>query len=247
MEAGNRCYDFRVPEETNRRIIDHVSTVLLPYTNHSRDHLLAEGFDKRSVYVTGNPIKEVLDFYAHETDESSILDTLQVAPKAYILATVHRAENVDVPHRLENIFSGLERASRQFTMPVICSVHPRTRQRLTSSGIAERCGVRFSEPFGLFDFVHLEQNAFCVVSDSGTVQEEACIFGVPAVTVRDVTERPETIECGSNVLAGADADRIVSLVRDVTQHHADWTVPTEYLTTNVSEAVARIVTGYLPN
>ncbi|GAC1659062.1 MAG: UDP-N-acetylglucosamine 2-epimerase (non-hydrolyzing) [Acidobacteriaceae bacterium] len=245
MEAGNRCFDFRVPEEANRRIIDHVSTILLPYTNRSRDHLLAEGFNTRSVYVTGNPIKEVLDHHALQVSNSGILDKLRLAPGQYILATVHRAENVDSPERLAGIFAGLQRASHHFSLPVICSAHPRTRERLAGLGRAENGSLIFSEPFGLFDFVQLEKNAFCVVSDSGTVQEEACIFGVPTVTVRDVTERPETIECGSNVLAGADPDRIVSLIHDVTRHLVKWVVPPEYLVANVSETVVRIVTGYL--
>jgi len=246
MEAGNRCFDFRVPEEGNRRIIDHVSSVLLPYTERSRDNLLREGFRSRDVFVTGNPIKEVLDHFDPQIGSSTALEQQQVKAREYILATVHRAENVDDPARLSGIFTGLRRVAEHFRIPVICSVHPRTRQRLAGRAELESAGIRFCEPFGLFDFVHLEKNAFLLVSDSGTVQEEACIFGVPAVTVRDVTERPETIECGSNVLAGADPERILSLAIQVTSSRNRWQVPPEYLATNVSDVVLRILLGYRP-
>jgi UDP-N-acetylglucosamine 2-epimerase (non-hydrolysing) len=247
MEAGNRCFDFRVPEEANRRIIDHVSEVLMPYTERSRANLLHEGFAAERVYVTGNPINEVLEHFAAQITTSPVLQHLGVERQKYFLMTMHRAENVDNPARLASLFNGLLRAAQDYGLPMVCSVHPRTRERLKQSGMElSPKHFKLCEPFGFFDFVHLEQNAFCVISDSGTVQEETCIFGVPNVTIRDVTERPETVECGSNALAGADPDRLLTLINLVTGSDRKWRVPPEYLATNVSDVVTRIVLNHLP-
>jgi UDP-N-acetylglucosamine 2-epimerase (non-hydrolysing) len=244
MEAGNRCYDFRVPEEANRRIIDHMSTVLLPYTNRSRENLLREGFASPHIFVTGNPIKEVIDHYENRIAASKIQATLGLTEKKYFLVTMHRAENVDVESRLQSLIEGLSKIQAEFGYPVICSTHPRTRAKAQAFGInLEDSSIRFVEPFGFFDFVHLERSSFCLLSDSGTVQEEACIFGVPNVTIRDVTERPETIECGSNVLAGTDPDDMLQLVKLVTGRPARWQAPPEYLMTNVTATVGRILLG----
>lgn len=244
MEAGNRCFDFRVPEEANRRIIDHVSTVLMPYTERSRENLLREGFAPERVLVTGNPIKEVIDHYDGAIRTSTVLKTLGLQPQKYFLVTLHRAENVDVEERLRAFLTALERIHRDYGYPVICSVHPRTASRAAGFGLSlEKRGIQPLPPFGFFDFIHLERNAFCVLSDSGTVQEEACIFGVPNVTLRDVTERPETVECGSNILTGADPDRILSAVSLATSRPASWVPPREYLATNVADIVGRIVLG----
>jgi len=245
MEAGNRCYDDRVPEEVNRRVIDHCSTVLLPYTRRSRENLLREGIAGERIYVTGNPIKEVIDSYKRRIVVSGALKGLGVRRGKYFLATMHRAENVDVERRLRNLVDALALLHKEFGFPVICSFHPRTRSKVESFGVnIRRAGLRFVEPFGFFDFIRLEREAFCILSDSGTVQEEACIFGVPNVTIRDVTERPETVECGSNVLSGADPRTILRLVKLVTGRKAEWTPPEEYLATNVAETVARILLSY---
>jgi UDP-N-acetylglucosamine 2-epimerase (non-hydrolysing) len=245
MEAGNRCFDDRVPEEVNRRVIDHSSTVLLPYTGRSKENLVREGIPVERIYVTGNPIKEVIDRYASQIQKSQVCAELEVKEGEYFLVTMHRAENVDIPQRLQGLVSALASLHARYGFPVICSFHPRTRAKVKEFGIdIEREGLRFVDPLGFFDFVHLEQRAFCLLSDSGTVQEEACIFGVPNVTLRDVTERPETVECGSNALSGADEKQILSLVEMVTQNGCKWTAPPEYLATNVSDTVARIVLGY---
>jgi UDP-N-acetylglucosamine 2-epimerase (non-hydrolysing) len=210
MEAGNRCYDDRVPEEVNRRTIDHASSVLLPYTQRSRENLLREGFANDRVVVTGNPIKQVIDHHAASVEASGVLDEMDLRPREFFLATMHRAENVDRADKLGALVGALERLAAEYGYPVVCSLHPRTRSKLDRFGIdAERPGVRFVPPLGLFDFIRLERDAFCVLSDSGTVQEEACLFGVPNVTIREVTERPETVECGSNFLAGSDPERIL--------------------------------------
>jgi UDP-N-acetylglucosamine 2-epimerase (non-hydrolysing) len=234
-----------VPEEGNRRIIDHVSSILLPYTNRSRENLLREGFAPDSVLVTGNPIFEVIEFFSEEIDASRILENLGVAAQKYFLVTLHRAENVDVEHRLRGAIEALERLNAEYGFPVLCSLHPRTRARAAEFGIdLDQAGLKFFEPFGFFDFVRLEKSAFCVLSDSGTVQEEACILRVPNVTLRDVTERPETIECGSNVLAGCDPETILPLVKLVTSKTTAWSVPPEYLAPGVASTVARILVSH---
>lgn len=245
MEAGNRCFDDRVPEEVNRRIIDHSSSVLLPYTQRSRENLLREGIASDRVYVTGNPIKQVIDHFAERIARSKALETIGVGAREFFLATVHRAENVDREDKLRALVTVLADLVQRYGFPMICSLHPRTRSRIERFGIdVDAAGLRFLEPLGFLDFIRLEQAAFCVLSDSGTVQEEACIFGVPNVTLREVTERPETVECGSNYLAGSDAASVQRGVELVTRQAVGWTAPPEYLARAVAETVARIVTSF---
>lgn len=246
MEAGNRCYDDRVPEEVNRRIIDHSSDVLLPYTERSRQNLIKEGIPGQRIYVTGNPIYEVIQHYDPQIRNSTILSTLNLQPQRYFLVTLHRAENVDIEERLVGLTTGLDRIQREYGIPVIISTHPRTRARRAKQDTAiKNDQLRFLEPFGFFDFISLERNAFCVLSDSGTVQEECCIFKVPNVTLRDVTERPETIEHGSNILSGAEPETIARCVHIVLNQKTQWAPPPEYLVPYVSDTVVRILLGYL--
>jgi UDP-N-acetylglucosamine 2-epimerase (non-hydrolysing) len=246
MEAGNRCYDDRVPEEVNRRIIDHSSDVLMPYTERSRANLLREGIAGDRIHVTGNPILEVIRHHEDAIGQSDVLGRLQIAKGGYFLVTMHREENVDIEERLRSLTGALVRLQVEHGVPVICSLHPRTTDRMKKYTVSvANDQVRFFPPFGFFDFVHLEQNARCVISDSGTVQEECCVFHAPNVTIRDVTERPETIECGSNVLSGADPESVLRCVRVVLSQKSDWTVPPEYLVPNVSDVVARIMLGYI--
>jgi UDP-N-acetylglucosamine 2-epimerase (non-hydrolysing) len=245
MEAGNRCYDDRVPEEVNRRIIDHCSDVLMPYTERSRANLLREGIRSDRIFVTGNPIYEVIQHYLSSIRSSSVLDNLNLNKQDYFLVTMHRAENVDDEARLRSLVQGLERLSKEYDMEIVCSTHPRTADHLKRSGIViDDKRIHLLPPFGFFDFIALEQNAFCVVSDSGTVQEECCILKVPTVTIRDVTERPETIECGSNILSGAEPDSLLQCVRCVVGAENRWITPPEYLNSQVSDTVLKIVTGY---
>ena len=246
MEAGNRCFDDRVPEETNRRIIDHSSDVLLPYTERSRDNLLHEGIPGQRIYVTGNPIFEVIQHYDRQVDESSVLATLGLSPREFILVTMHRAENVDVVERLVDLMTALDHVQKAYRVPLIVSTHPRTRAKLDALGErTQNEHIRFLEPFGLFDFLSLERNALCVMSDSGTVQEECAIFGVPNVTIRDVTERPETLECGSNILSGVEPEVVLRCVRTATDLGTGWIAPSEYLRPHVSDTVCRIILGFL--
>ena len=245
MEAGNRCFDDRVPEEVNRRIIDHCSEILLPYTERSRMNLLREGIDSDRIYVTGNPIYEVIQRHQDRISKSDILEKMDLKKGQFFLVTVHRAENVDVLDRITSIIQGLEDLYKKYQLPVIISLHPHTKDRLSKSDIPWECeGLHYHTPFGLFDFIALEQNAKCVISDSGTVQEECCIFRTPNVTIRDVTERPETLECGSNILSGSDSTMILECVERVLGMENSWESPPEYLMKNVSGTVAKIVLGY---
>ena len=242
MEAGNRCFDDRVPEEVNRRIIDHSSDVLLPYTERSRSNLLREGIPSQRVIVTGNPIFEVLKHYAQCIDSSDVHARIGVKPGEYLLVTAHRAENVDVPERLRNLAEALRLLRAEHDVPVVVSMHPRTRSRLESFGMTNLVeSLMVMPPLGLFDFVRLERDALCVLSDSGTVQEECCILRVANVTTRDVTERPETVECGSNIIAGVEPARVVAAVRAALQRDRNWTVPPEYLAPAVSDTVVNVL------
>jgi UDP-N-acetylglucosamine 2-epimerase (non-hydrolysing) len=246
MEAGNRCYDDRVPEEVNRRLIDHSSNILMPYTERSRANLLREGIAGERIYVTGNPIYEVLNHYAPQIEQSQALATLSVEAGKYMLVTLHRAENVDLPERMSQFIDAFQRVSVEYGVPVLCSLHPRTRSQLQKQGkTLDTGGVRAFDPVGFADFVALEKNALCVLTDSGTVQEETCIFGIPNVTIRDVTERPETVEVGSNILSGANPDNILRCVNTVLKNPVQWTPPREYLVPDVSTTVTKIVLGYL--
>ncbi len=245
MEAGNRCYDNRVPEEVNRRIIDHSSSILMPYTERSKENLVREGIDRDRIFVTGNPIKEVLDHYSESIDASEVMKSLKVDPFEYFLVTLHRAENVDEPQRIAKIFAGLAEIAAKFDKTVLVSVHPRTAQKMEQHGIRPASpNIRLLKALRFFDFVKLEKNSLAVLTDSGTVQEECSIFGIPNITLRDVTERPETIECGSNILSGAEASMIVNAVGLAIGQPANWRAPQEYLTENVSQTVTKIMLGY---
>jgi UDP-N-acetylglucosamine 2-epimerase (non-hydrolysing) len=245
MEAGNRCYDDRVPEEINRRIVDHSSTILMPYTQRSKENLVREGIERDRIFVTGNPIKEVLSTFAPAIEASEILSKLKVNQREYFLVTMHRSENVDEPARLEQLLGALSAIADRYKKPLLISVHPRTASKLKDFNLQpESERVILLEPLGFFDFVKLERNALAVLSDSGTVQEECAIFGVPNVTIRDVTERPETIECGSNILSGASLDDIIRAVEIALSLAPNWIPPVEYMAENVAATVVKIVLGY---
>ncbi len=241
MEAGNRCYDDRVPEESNRKIIDNLSTINLPYTENSKDNLLKEGFHKNKVFKTGNPISEVLDFYTNEIDNSNILDQLGIKEQSYVLVTAHRSENVDDPKILSDILTSLQIIGKDTT--VVYPIHPRTRDKIKKFNL--NCeGIIFIDPVGFFDFVKLEKNSKLVITDSGTVQEECCLFQVPAITIRETTERQETIECGSNILTGTDPSSIITAYnyfKNTT--NKSWHPPPDYLIENVSDKIVNIILG----
>jgi UDP-N-acetylglucosamine 2-epimerase (non-hydrolysing) len=244
VEAGNRCFDDRVPEEINRRVIDHCSSVWLPYTERSRANLLREGIPGDRIHVVGNPIFEVLQAQRAGIESSTVHDRLGLRAGDYFLVTTHREENVDVEARLRAISNSLAQIHERYKLPVLWPIHPRTRRRLDEFGIEPAEGVRREDPLGLHDFVRLEKDARCVLSDSGTVQEECCIMRIPNVTLRDVTERPETVECGSNILAGVEHANVLRGVDVAFSRTPDWDPPREYLARTVSQTVANVVLGY---
>lgn len=238
MEAGNRCYDDRVPEEANRRVIDHSSDIHMPYTERSRANLLREGIAGNQIFVIGNLIYEVLQNYHWKT---SILGELELYKDKFILVTAHRQENVDDKQRLISLLTACSNLTNDYK--VIFSRHPRTAKMMEKFNI-DFPSIVFHEPFCLKDFLTLESNAACVVTDSGTVQEECCILKIRCVTIRDTTERPETVECGSNILSGVGVSSITKCVEIALSRDIDWQPPPEYLVPNVSDKVVNLVMGY---
>ncbi|WP_211746472.1 UDP-N-acetylglucosamine 2-epimerase (non-hydrolyzing) [Paenibacillus sp. Marseille-Q4541] len=244
MEAGNRCYDLNVPEEKNRRVIDAISTINMPYTEQSKAHLIREGVPSQRIVLTGNPIYEVMKHYENRMLDSNIMKTLGLEKEQYFLVTAHRAENVDHPKHLEAIMTGLNQVAIEQGKRIICSIHPRTAIRIKEHLKLEMHPlVEFHEPFGFFDFLLLEQNACCALTDSGTVQEECCIMGIPTVTMRKTTERPETVDCGSNIVSGLDATRIAASAKLMTELHRSWECPKGYLAQDVSDKVVKFLLG----
>jgi UDP-N-acetylglucosamine 2-epimerase (non-hydrolysing) len=242
MEAGNRCYDNAVPEEKNRRVIDAISSFNLPYTPGSRENLLREGIAPSRLLWCGNPIYEVLTQYAQQIAASASLERLGLTPNDYFLATVHRAENVDHPAHLTEIVNGLNRVAANYGKRIVCSLHPRTKSRLAAlPELTFHPLIELYEPFGFFDFVRLEQQAYCALTDSGTVQEECCLFHVPTVTLRRTTERPETVDCGSNAVSGLHAQKIEQAVQAMTSLSRSWRIPAGYEEPNVSAKVVKFL------
>ena len=244
MEAGNRCFDMNVPEETNRRIIDHISDFNLVYTEHARRHLLAEGFPHRRIYVTGSPMREVLNRQMSRIDASNALQELNLTPQKYFLVSMHREENVDSPVHLSKLLQGLSNLAEGYGFPVVVSTHPRTQKRLDALEAETPEGIRFMKPFGFSDYNRLQKDAFCVISDSGTISEESSILRFPAVTIRNAIERPEALDTGSIVLTGTDPDRIIDCVRLVTDEHAVIPpCPADYEIEDTSQRVVRLIAG----
>jgi len=225
VEAGLRSFDRRMPEETNRVVADHISTYLFAPTNTAKDHLLHEGIPKEKIHVTGNTIVDaVYQNVEIGRKKGDILSELGLDPGEYFLVTAHRAENVDQKSRLEGIFQGLQEVQKEYEIPVVFPIHPRTQKMLSLFGIAHD-GIRTVPPVGFLQFIQLESNARLVLTDSGGVQEETCILGVPCVTLRENTERPETLDVGANVLAGTDAESIKKSVQTMLGSKVSWTNP----------------------
>jgi len=245
MEAGNRCFDPNVPEEINRRIIDHVADFNLVYTEHARRHLLSEGIHYRRIYLTGSPMYEVLKHYEKQINESNILAELGVRPKEYFLVSVHREENVDNSENLTQILGTLNRIAEKYSHPVIVSTHPRTSKRMESLGAPEMDDrVRFLKPFGYHSYLKLQINALCTISDSGTISEESAILGFPAINLREATERPEALDAGTIILTGLDVDTVLDAVELViNEPERKATIPSEYMIKDVSWRVLRLIMG----
>ena len=244
MEAGNRCFDSNVPEEINRRIIDHISDFNLVYTEHARRNLLMEGIHPRSIFLTGSPMKEVLSYFMDRIQSSKILEELNLGRESYVLVSLHREENVDNKLDLSRLLDALERVCEEFNRKVIVSTHPRTRGRLESlsrTGLDER--IHFLNPFGFLDYVHLELNAFCVISDSGSISEEASILSFPAITTRNASERPEAMDSGNIILTGLDPDIVIQSIKIITKERKPVPTPAEYAVTNTAQRVVRLIMG----
>ena len=220
LEAGMRSYDFRMPEEKNRVMIDHLSTVLLPYTHYSRENLIRENIHPSKIFVIGNPIIEVIKHYMPKIEKSKIFQKLKLKKNNYFLVTAHRSENVDNVKSLKNIFSGLEKIHQKFGKKIIYPIHPRTSSKIKNMEIPK--GIDLIEPLGFFDFTYLEKNAYCLLTDSGTVPEETLYFKKPCVTIRETTERPEIIEAGSNILSGLMPDDMLRSTESITSGKPDW-------------------------
>ena len=247
MEAGNRCFDLNVPEEINRRIIDHTADFNLVYTEHARRHLLSEGLPHRRIYLTGSPLYEVLMYYKDKIDRSAILNQLKLQSNNYFVVSTHREENVDSPENLTKILSVLNGLARDYKVPVIVSTHPRTRKRLEAmTDILIDPHIKFLKPFGFFEYVHLQQHALCTISDSGTISEESAILNFPAITLRNSMERPEGLDAGTIMLTGFDYGIVmdsIALVIDEFSKLVDTKIPIEYQIPNTSWRVLKLILG----
>ncbi|MFB4202412.1 non-hydrolyzing UDP-N-acetylglucosamine 2-epimerase [Arhodomonas sp. KWT2] len=249
MEAGNRSFDANVPEEINRKMVDHLADFNLVYTEHARRHLLSEGLPHRFVYLTGSPMREVLEHVLPQIERSDVLNTLGLERGKYFIVSVHREENVDSRDNLRKVVDALKGLNEAFDYPVVVSTHPRTRNRLEKQGLEDGGeAIRFLKPFGFFDYNHLQMHAFCAVSDSGTISEEASILGFPAVTLRRSIERPEALDAGAIALTGLDRRVLVEGVRIATADRdvfsgTEREIPAEYRVRNTSERVVRLIAG----
>lgn len=251
MEAGNRSFDRNVPEETNRKLIDHISDFNLVYTEHARRHLLSEGVHHRRIYLTGSPMREVLAHYRERIEASDVLTRLGLNDREYFVVSLHREENVDSRARLSSLVGALNRVSECYDMPIIVSTHPRTRKRLDAlEGLTLDTRVQWMKPFGFHDYNKLQMRAFCAISDSGTIAEECSILGFPAITPRDAIERPEGLDVGCLIMTGLNPDTILDGIAAITQGFAErqksglaHPVPADYCITNTSERVVNLVLG----
>lgn len=247
MEAGNRCFDFNVPEETNRKVVDHISDFNLVYTEHARRHLLAEGLPHRRIYLTGSPMKEVLDYYMPKINDSKSLKTLNLNPKEYFIISTHREENVDNPENLRKIMIILNRIAEDYKMPVIVSTHPRTRKRLEEiSDIKMNSLVKFMKPFGFLDYINLQMKALCTVSDSGTISEESSILNFPAISLRQSMERPEAQDAGTIILTGFEPQIVLDSIKITIEEHNQRkyiSTPQEYTVSDTSWRVLNLILG----
>jgi len=249
MEAGNRCFDENTPEEINRKIVDHVSDINLPYSEHARRYLLAEGLKAETIIKTGSPMREVLQYYMRRVERSGILQELAVAPGSYFLVSAHREENVDTPENLLALLDSIKVVGETYRLPVIVSTHPRTRKRIEELGRVDAGPyVRFLKPLGFLDYVKLQMHSRCVISDSGTITEESSIIGFPAITIRNTHERPEGMDEGTLIMSGLRSERVLKSIEVVLAQHEDGArafraVP-DYEADNVSKKVVRIILSY---
>jgi UDP-N-acetylglucosamine 2-epimerase (non-hydrolysing) len=246
MESGNRCFDQNVPEETNRKISDHISDINLTYTEHSRRYLLSEGFRKDHVFVTGSPLFEVLTTNKQRIEDSNILSLYNLVPKKYFVVSTHREENVDIEKNFLNLINAINKVAEQYQYPIIFSTHPRTQNKINEKKIVFHPLVNNIKPLGFFDYVNLQKNAYCVLSDSGTISEESAMMNFPAISIRTSTERPEAVDFGSIVIGGINEIDILNSI-DIcinTISSFESKIPVEYKVEDVSKRVIRIIQSY---
>lgn len=249
MEAGNRCFDQRVPEEVNRKIVDHLSDINMPHSEQARDYLIAEGIKPETIIKTGSPMTEVLNANKENIKASDILEREGLKPKKYILMSVHREENVDSPKNFSELLESIDELTKKYNLLIIISTHPRTKKKLKDIGYKNKNSlIRFSKPYGFHDYINLQMNAFCVISDSGTITEEASILNLPAVTIRQAHERPEGMEETTIIMSGLNKNRVIDAVEVATAHNSqDIRVikpVKDYEADNVSKKVLRIILSY---
>ena len=248
MEAGNRCYDQRVPEEINRKIVDHTSDINMPYSSIAREYLLKEGFPAEQVIKTGSPMFEVLNFYAEKIENSDVIERLMLENNKYFVVSSHREENVDTEPRLRKIAEVLSGVCEKYKSPIIFSTHPRTRKRLDSFGIELHPLIQTLKPLGFFDYIKLQKEAYCVISDSGTITEEASILNFPAINLRDVHERPEGMEEGVAIMTGLNPLRVMESIPVVVSmnrgEHRSVQIVNDYFAPGVSDKVLKIILSY---
>ena len=246
MEAGNRCFDQNVPEELNRKIADHTSDINLTYTENSRRYLLAEGFRKDHVFCIGSPLKEVLDFYSDQINGSLILEKLQLNKEKYIVASIHREENLDIGENFKSIIDALNKAVDLYSTKLIFSTHPRTKKKIEQLNLKVSPRISFVEPLGFCDYVFLQKNALITLSDSGTISEESTILGFKAVSIRTSTERPEAIDHGNIVLGDISSENIINSINITLGLNDRLDPPFEYLKTDNSNTVLKLIQSYTP-
>lgn len=247
MEAGNRCFDSRVPEEVNRKIVDHTSDLNLVYTEHARRNLLAEGLPPDQIFITGSPMNEIINYHQSGIQKSDVLKTLNLKKTCYFVASFHREENVDDNDRLKQIVDSLNSIATTFNLPIVLSTHPRTKKRLSDLGAQLHPLIQEMKPFGFFDYVRLQQDSYCTISDSGTITEEAAIVGFPAVTARDTQERQEGMDSGVLVMTSIDSNSIIDGINMARKHFDDQlsrNIPLSYQELDVSWRVAKLIQSY---
>ena len=247
MEAGNRCFDQNVPEEINRKIVDHISDINLPYTEHSRRYLLSEGIRKEHIFVTGSPMTEVLHKNMEKIQNSKVLEELGLEPGKYILVSAHREENIDIEKNFFSLMNALNSIAEKYQLPIIYSTHPRSWKRIEERGFKFHPLIRQLRPFGFFDYNKLQLNSFCVLSDSGTLSEESAILGFPGVLIRTSTERPEVLDKGTIVIGGIkekDIEQAINLAVSMRGNNKDRGLVPDYTDINVSEKVVKIIQSY---
>ncbi|MBT4217061.1 MAG: UDP-N-acetyl glucosamine 2-epimerase, partial [Flavobacteriales bacterium] len=250
MEAGNRCFDQRVPEEINRKIVDHLSDINMPLTEHARQYLIAEGIDPNTIIKIGSCMKEILDYYSNEIISSNIKNEFGLKEKEYFLVSAHREENVDYQNNLKSLLISLNSIAEKYKLPIIVSTHPRTKNRIDKmkDKVKSNKLIRFIKPLGFFDYINLQQSSKCVISDSGTITEESSILKFPAIMIRQAHERPEGMDKGTLIMSGLEKNRILESIDVIVKQYEGKIIPEiidDYNVDNVSSKVVKIILSYI--